>query len=78
MNIVDNENDFHKSLKEENFISTKLISEKKIKYYKKYNKHIYLSLMILSTIGGALIVLSELTLILPVNISLFGLIFKNM
>ena len=78
LNIVDNENDFHKSLKEENFISTKLISEKKIKYYKKYNKHIYLSLMILSTIGGALIVLSELTLILPVNISLFGLIFKNM
>ena len=53
------------------------LSPKKIQFYKKYNKHIYLSLMILSIITGILIVLSEFTLILPVNISLFGLIFKN-
>ena len=78
LNIVDNENDFNRSLKEENFISKKVYSQKKIKFYKKYNKHIYLSLMILSIIGGSLIALSELTFISPVNISIFGLIFKNM
>ena len=75
-NIID-ENDCNRSLNEEGFISAMKLSPKKIQFYKKYNKHIYLSLMVLSIIAGILIVLSEFTLVLPVNISLFVLIFKN-
>ena len=77
VNLNAHKNDCNRALTEDGFISSMKLSPKKIQFYKKYNKHIYLSLMILSIITGILIVLSEFTLILPVNISLFGLIFKN-
>jgi len=45
-------------------------------FYKKYNKIIYISLMIFFIIIGILITLSEIILILPVNLSFLGLLFK--
>ena len=69
--------DINTSLTEDGYIPSIKISEKKIKFFQKYNKPVYISLMILFIILGILIVLSETTLILPVNISLFGHIFKH-
>jgi hypothetical protein len=69
--------DINASLTEDGYISSFKISEQKIKFFQKYNKPLYISLMIIFIILGILIVLSETTLILPVNISLFGHIFIN-
>ena len=70
------ENNANASLKEDEYIPSMNISLKKKMFYKKYNKIIYISLMIFFIIIGILIVLSEITLILPVNLSLLGLLFK--
>ena len=72
--LNNNENDSN-ILKEDVFIPSNNISLKKKMFYKKYNKIIYISLMIFFIIIGILIVLSEITLILPVNLSFLGLIF---
>ena len=72
-------NDDHNSnilLKEDEYIPSMNISLKKKMFYKKYNKIIYISLMIFFIIIGILITLSEITLILPVNLSFLGLLFK--
>ena len=69
--------DINTSLTEDGYISSIKISEQKIKFFQKYNKPLYIFLMIIFIILGILIVLSETTLILPVNISLFGHIFIN-
>ena len=69
--------DINASLTEDGYIPSIKISEKKIKFFQKYNKRIYISLMIIFIILDILIVLSEITLILPVNISIFGHIFKS-
>ena len=52
------------------------ISLKKKMFYKKYNKIIYISLMIFFIIIGIFITLSEIILILPVNLSFLDLLFK--
>ena len=67
--------DINSSLKEDNYIQPIEIPKKKIEFYKKYNKLKYISLMIFFIILGILIILSEFSLILPVNISLFRLVF---
>ena len=75
--INNNENEITTSLKENEFIPSMNVTLKQIMFHKKYNKRIYISLMIFFIIIGIFITLSEITLILPVNISLFGLIFKH-
>ena len=74
---INKENDTTTSLKENEFIPSMNISKKKILFYRKYNKIIYLSLMIFFIIVGSIITLSEFSLILPVNLSFLSLIFKN-
>ena len=69
--------DINSSLNEDNYISSLKFSPKKIEFYKKYNKHLYISLMIIFIIIDILILLSEFSLILPVNLSLFSIIIKN-
>jgi len=76
LNKDENDTDANASLKEDEYIPSMNISFKKKMFYKKYNKIIYISLMIFFIIIGILIVLSEITLILPVNLSLLGLLFK--
>jgi len=75
--ILNNDDkDINTSLKEEEYIPSMNISYKKKIFYKKYNKIIYISLMIFFIIIGILITLSEITLILPINLSFLGLVFK--
>ena len=69
--------DINSSLNEEFFIPSLEISQKKIQFYKKYNRPLYLSLMIFFIILGTLIMISEISLSLPINISIFSLIFTN-
>ena len=52
------------------------ISLKKIQFYKKYNKIIYKGLMIFFIILDILILFQEITLCLPINISLFSFILN--
>ena len=70
------ENNANLLLKADEFIPSMNISLKKKIFYKKYNKIIYISLMIFFIIIGILITLSEISLILPVNLSFLGLLFK--
>ena len=74
---INKENDTTLSLKENEFIPSMNVSKKKILFYRKYNKIIYLSLMIFFIIIGIIITLSEFSLVLPVNLSVLSLIFKN-
>ena len=74
---INKENDTTTSLKENEFIPSMNVSKKKILFYRKYNKIIYLSLMIFFIIVGIIITLSEFSLLLPVNLSFLSLIFKN-
>ena len=82
--IINNNLNFNKigdddeSLKEYNFIQTEEISEKKIQFFRKYNRHLYLFLMIFFIIIGILIVCSELSISsLNINLSLLNLVFTN-
>ena len=72
-----NEKNFLVEEREDGFIPPNNISMKKIQFYKKYNKCIYMSLMILFIFLDILIIFQEITLCLPVNISIFSYIFKN-
>jgi hypothetical protein len=65
------------NLIDKDFIPPPNISLRKIQFYKKYNKIIYKSLMILFILFDILILFQEISLALPVNISLFSLIFKQ-
>ena len=70
--------DDDESLKEYSFIQTEEVSEKKIKFFRKYNKHLYLFLMIFFIIIGILIVCSELSISsLNINLSLLNLVFTK-
>ena len=77
--IIQNDiKDINSSLKEEEvFIPSSETSQKKIQFYKKYNRALYLSLMIIFIILGTFIMVSEISLSLPINISIFSLIFTN-
>jgi len=73
-------NEIQKKVSEDNngeFIPPSNIPMKKIQFFKKYNTIIYKSLMILTIIIDLLIIIQEFSLCLPVNISIFSLIFKN-
>ena len=59
------------------FIPPANISVKKINFYRKYNKIIYKSLMIFVIILDLVIIFQEISLCLPINISLFSYIFNN-
>ena len=59
------------------FIPPSNIPAKKIQFFKKYNTIIYKSLMILTLMIDLLIIIQEFSLCLPVNISVFSIIFKN-
>ena len=74
--LNNDQNNDNMLLKEDEYIPSMNISLKKKMFYKKYNKIIYISLMIFFIIIGILITISEITLILPVNLSFLGLIFK--
>ena len=71
-------NGINTSLSENEYIPTMKHSERKINFYRKYNKTLYLSLMIFFIIIDIIIVISETSLIMPVNLSFFSLIFKKM
>ena len=71
------ENDANESLSENEYLPTMKHSERKINFYRKYNKPLYISLMIFFIVIDILIVISETSLIMPVNLSIFSLIFKN-
>lgn len=72
INKLENKDD-----RDDGFISPPIASTKKINFYKKYNKILYLSLMIFFIIIDLLILVQELSLCLPINISIFSYIFKN-
>jgi hypothetical protein len=74
--LNNDQNNDNMLLKEDEYIPSMNISLKKKMFYKKYNKIIYISLMIFFIIIGILITISEITLILPVNLSFLGLLFK--
>ena len=63
--------------KMDEFIPPSNISKKRINFYKKYNKFIYKALMIIVIFLDILIIFQEISLCLPVNISLFSFIFNN-
>ena len=59
------------------FIAPTNISLKKIKFYQKYNKIIYISLMILVILIDLLIIFQEVSLCLPINLSVFSFMFNK-
>ena len=66
-----NQNDMETSLNEENFIPPSYISRKKMKFYKKYHRPIFIMLMILFTLLGILTVIAETSLSFQSNIIFF-------
>ncbi len=77
----ENENEIHAEEhlndEEENFIPSQTMSRTRMNFFLKYNKTYYKSLMILSIILGIIIILSENTLKVSFNISIFSFIFKK-
>ena len=71
-------NDIETMLKQDEFIPTLQISKKKINFYKKYNKPIFIFLMAFFIFSGIIIIISEISLVLPFNISFVSVVFKNM
>ena len=76
---INRNNEIEKKVSEDNkdeFLPPSNIPMKKIQFFKKYNKILYKSLMVLVLIIDLLIIFQEFTLCLPVNISIFSFIFN--
>ena len=67
----ENQNDIDESLNDENFIPPSYISPKKINFYKRYHKIIFILLMIFFTLLGILVIAAEVTLAFPINTKFF-------
>ena len=76
-NEIKEEKESEEKLNEDNFTPSPLLSKSKIIFYKKWHKTYYITITILSIIVGIIIILSENTLIFPVNISSFNIIFTG-
>ena len=77
LNEKDKDGEEQLNEEEENFIPSQALSKSKLNLFMKCHRTYYISLMILSIIGGIIIILSENTLFLPVNISAFSIIFRR-
>ena len=77
-NVKKDNSDIEIMLKQDEIIPSLQISEKKINFYKKYNKPLFIFLMAFFIFSGIIIIISEISLVLPFNISLFSVVFKNM
>ena len=73
----DVDDDINVSLNENTFISSNKISIKKIQLYQKFHKPIYIFLMIFFIFLDIIILLSEISLITPKNLSFLSLILRN-